>query len=213
MVLSRPVPSERARPQRRYVRPPAPLHFPSEERVPESEWHFWCRVALAESVKQAFGDQALVVCDMFTYWDPTDPTKRLSPDVAVRLGQRPSELLKSWPTWLLGAPQVGVEIVSDSDTSNLTLEEKLERYRRAGIAEVVRFDPADGTLRLWDLIDGDLVERDLGDASALRCDALGLYWIVKPAEKGHPIRTARRRPRASALSSAPAGDPRCSHTR
>jgi hypothetical protein len=45
------------------------------------------------------------------------------------------------------------------------MEEKLERYRQAGIAEVVRFDPEarERSLRLWDLLDGDLVAEEEGD--------------------------------------------------
>lgn len=45
----------------------------------------------------------------------------------------------------------------------------------------MRFDPesAGAPLRLWDLIDGDLVERDRTDPNAFACDALSLYWCVK----------------------------------
>jgi len=97
------------------------------------------------------------------------------------MGSRESEPLASWKTWRLGAPEVGVEIVSDADDTERAFEQKLERYRQAGILEVVRFDPEDGErpLRLWDLFDGDLVERELGRPEALLCDALGLYWCVK----------------------------------
>jgi hypothetical protein len=47
-------------------------------------------------------------------------------------------------------------------------------------------------LRLWDNVDGDLVERDLSDPEALRCDALGAYWTVFPhPELGRALRLAR----------------------
>ena len=89
---------------------------------------------------------------------------------------------------------MGVEIVSDWDRSQGTLAQKLERYRQAGIAEVVRFDDEDTQrpLRLWDLLDGDLVERDLSVSDGRFCDALGLYWcIVSDPVLGPCLRLAR----------------------
>jgi hypothetical protein len=148
---------------------------------------------LWQSVKQALGTGALVASDQFLYWDPTDPKKRLAPDLAVRIGT-PRAFLKSWKTWELGAPHVGVEIVSDSDRPEREFARKLERYRQAGIAEVVRFDAEDTErpLRMWDLLDGDLVERDLSRPEARVCDALGLYWCVAPhPELGTTLRLAR----------------------
>ena len=46
--------------------------------------------------------------------------------------------------------------------------------------EVVRFDPVapTGRLRIWDRIEGDLVERDVSSSDGHRCDALGLYWCL-----------------------------------
>jgi hypothetical protein len=161
--------------------------------VPEGEVHYELLVLLWQSVKRELGDGAQVCADLFLYWDPTNPKRCLAPDLAVRLGQ-PRVLISSWKTWELGAPHVGVEIVSDWDKAQSTTAQKLERYRQAGIAEVVRFDP-EGTeprLRLWDLIDGDLVERDLSDPEAHRCDALGFYWcIVEDPELHSTLRLAR----------------------
>jgi hypothetical protein len=97
-------------------------------------------------------------------------------------------------TWKLGAPEVGVEIVSDYDRAEGPFARKLERYRQAGIVEVVRFDSEDEErpLRLWDSFDGDLVERDLGDPEAFHCDALSLYWCIKQdPELGRLLRLAR----------------------
>jgi hypothetical protein len=180
---------------RRYLRPPAPLHFPEEEKVPEGTVHYELLVTLWLSVRHALGDGALVSADQFLYFDPTNPKRCLAPDLAVRLGQ-PRVLVPSWKTWELGAPHVGVEIVSEWDKANSTTEEKLERYRAAGILEVVRFDPngKEPRLRLWDLFDGDLVERDLSDPEARRCDALGFYWcIVDVPMLGATLRLARDR--------------------
>jgi Uma2 family endonuclease len=155
--------------------------------------HFKLRAQLFASLEALLGTGSLVSSDQFVYWDPTDPGQRLAPDIGIRVGT-PRSLIKSWKTWELGAPHVGVEITSASDESPRELEKKLERYRRAGILEVVRFDPEDAErpLRIWDLLEGDLVERDLAGPEALLCDALGLYWCVRldPA-LGPALRLAR----------------------
>jgi Uma2 family endonuclease len=153
------------------------------------------RVNLLHAViEREFHGRALVSCDQFLYWDATNPKRRLAPDVAVRRGAFEGERLDCWKTWLLGAPEVGVEIVSDYDRSEGLFDKKLERYRQAGILEVVRFDPEDREqpLRLWDLFDGDLVERELGRHESLFCDALGLHWCVETdAELGPVLRLGR----------------------
>ena len=176
------------------MRPPAPLHFPVEAAVPETRRHLLLRTALFFSLRHAFGERAVLSSDQFLYWDPTDPTQCLAPDVAVRLGVAPAEL-DVWKTWELGAPEVAVEIVSQHDRAERVFEDKLERYRRAGIGEVVRFDPEQPAkpLRLFDLHDGDLVERVLEPGGeAYRCDALGLYWVVRgDRELGPALRLAR----------------------
>jgi hypothetical protein len=96
--------------------------------------------------------------------------------------------------WEGGAPQLAVEIVSPSDDSPKDCDEKLERYRQSGVAEVVRFDPGhpEHPLRLWDRLEGDLVERALDGHAALSCDTLGLYWHPCPdARLGRVLRLAR----------------------
>jgi hypothetical protein len=175
--------------RRRYLRTPVPLHFPVEEQVPESKLHRLLCNLLFEIVEQALGGSALIACDQFVYFDPSNPKRCLAPDVAIRVGTA-DRLLRTWKTWELGAPHVGVEVVSDTDDFEATLE----RYRQAGIAELVRFDADDREqpLRLWDLIEGDLVERDLTDPLAFHCDVLGLYWCVRIDESlGPTLRLSR----------------------
>jgi Uma2 family endonuclease len=184
-----------ARPARLYTRPPVPLHFPEAEEMPEGDEHFQLCLLLYTLTKHAVGTSALVTSDLFVYWDPIDPKKSLAPDLAVRAGT-PHESLRTWKTWERGAPHVGVEIISETDGTDRAFQEKLARYRQAGIAEVVRFDPRiEQPLRLWDFIDGDLVERDLNDPESLHCDALGFYWCVceqnKPGEPQRVLRLAR----------------------
>ena len=73
----------------------------------------------------------------------------------------------------------------------------LGRYRQAGIAELARFDSQEGVpLRIWDLIDGDMVERHPDDPEFARCDALRLYWCIVPDPAlGLTLRLARDRAR------------------
>jgi hypothetical protein len=205
MTVSLAASASNPRARRSYVRPPAPLHFPTEEQVPESIVHRKRVNLLYSIVDREFHGRALVACDQFLYWDATNPGRRLAPDVAVRRGNYPGERLDSWKTWLLGAPEVGVEIVSEYDRSEGVFDLKLERYRQAGILEVVRFDPEDQQkpLRLWDLFDGDLVERQLGTREALHCDALDLYWCIESdSELGRVLRLGRD-PACQALLSTP----------
>jgi len=175
--------------QLRYVRAPVPLVFPSEAEVPESKRHLKLRTLLYQLLDLAFAKQAAIGCDQFVYWDPTDPKACLAPDAFVRLGQ-PDFLFRSWKAWEHGAPHVAVEIISDSDERDRDWEAKLSRYRRLGVTELVRFDPDAGeqALRVWDLVEHDLVERELsGRLAASRC--LPGYWLVcEDAELGPSLR-------------------------
>jgi hypothetical protein len=194
MVLALPH-DETVRPPHRYLRTPAPLHFPEEECLSDSDEHFERRVLLWESVRLAVGDHGLVSSDQFVYFDPTDPQKCLAPDLGVRLGT-PRRRIKTWKTWEWGPPQVGVEIVSASDTPRRVALATLERYRQAGILEAVRFAPEQqaSPLRIWDLVDGDMVERDPNDAETIRCDALHLFWCIREQPGlGLTLRLARDR--------------------
>jgi Uma2 family endonuclease len=178
---------------RRYLRPPSPLVFPSAEEMPETSIHLRLRTALFLILERELRGRAFVGSDQFVYWDPTNPRACLAPDVLVRIGG-PLELLPSFKVWLHGAPHLAVEIVSPADSRDRDWQDKLERYRRAGIGEIVRFDPDDAAdpLRLWDFLEGDLVERDRSDPAAFRCDALGAYWVlVSDAILGPMPRLAR----------------------
>lgn len=184
--------STEPRTARRYLRPPSPLFFPDEELVPETSVHMRVRTALFLILERELRGRAFVGSDQFLYWDPTNPKACLAPDVLVRVGG-PLELLRSYKVWQHGAPHLGIEVVSDADSRDRNLEANLARYRQTGIGEVVRFDPDEAApLRLWDFHDGDLVERELSDPEAYRCDALGAYWVVvKDATLGPMLRIAR----------------------
>jgi Uma2 family endonuclease len=178
-----------------YHRPPEPVHFPEAEEVPETNRHLEIRTALYLILKRELAQEATIGSDQFVYWDPTTSNKRLAPDAFVRLGpaHRP---FRTWKTWERGAPELAVEVVSDSDEGEPDWNEKLERYRAAGIGEVVRFHPEDRErlIRVWDAIDGDLVERTPGDPDLHACEALGLFWtVVEDPMIGPMLRLSRDR--------------------
>jgi Uma2 family endonuclease len=170
--------------RRRYVRPPRPIHFPASEEMPETNRHLELRTALYQILKRELAARATIGSDQFVYYDPTNAKKKLAPDAFVKLGV-PHATFRVWKTWLRSAPEVGVEVVSDSDEGDEDWEVKLERYRAAGIGEVVRFDPdsAEQPVRVWDHLDGDLVEREKTGDGVFECSCLGLFWVVVP----HPL--------------------------
>jgi Uma2 family endonuclease len=171
------------------------VFFPESEEVPESNRHLEIRTALYLVLKRELSQRATIGSDQFVYWDPRTAKKRLAPDAFVRLGV-PHGTFASWKTWERGAPDLGVEIVSESDEDEPEWEEKLARYRAAGIGEVVRFDPEDREqpIRVWDAAGGDLVERAPEDPALRSCEALGLWWtVVEDRKIGPMLRLARDR--------------------
>ena len=173
----------------------------------ESKRHARICELLYQLLKHVFGDASAVGADQFVYWDGEDPKKRLAPDVFVKLGVKDS-LFDSWKTWEHGAPELCVEVLSPSDTGEyLPLKTKMTRYRALGVRELVLFDlelEAGRRLRVFDRIDGDLVERVV-DGEATPCvvlsEASGVAydWFLAPAddiplalrlnERGVPIAT------------------------
>ncbi len=168
----------------RYVREPRPLVFPVTQQVPETRRHYGLRTALFQILEAAFGDRATLGCDQFVYWNPTDPKACCAPDVMLRVGE-PDALFDCWKIWERGAPHVAFEIVSKSDAEEWSWEKKLERYRQTGIPELVRFDAddAENPLRIWDLFDGDLVEREPAAPDFSKCRALGVHYHVRSDPK------------------------------
>jgi Uma2 family endonuclease len=181
-------PAAVGRAERRYLRSPVPLVFPTDEEMPEHKLHVELRTALYQLIKLALGDRVIVGSEQFVYFDAGNPQRRLAPDVMVWVGAR-DEIFGAWKVWERGAPHVAVEIVSPSDAPPTPWRKKLERYVQCGVAELVRFDPLSRSapLRIWDRVEGDLVERDLSSPSGLLCDALGLYWCVAAHEALGPM--------------------------
>ncbi|HEX6272365.1 MAG TPA: Uma2 family endonuclease, partial [Polyangiaceae bacterium] len=169
-----------------------PLVFPTSEEVPESRRHVDLRTLLYQSLRAAFGERAVLGSDQFVYWDPTDPKARCAPDVLARLGE-PDAPFPSWKVWERGAPHLAVEFISEYDSWDGPWSKKLERYRKLGVRELVRFDMEDpgNELRIWDFVDGDLVERDPAAPGFRFSSVFGGYWFVKADEFGPTLRLAR----------------------
>lgn len=165
----------------RYLREPRPLDFPYEEEVPESSVHLRVRTALFLVLDGRLRGKAFVGSDQFVYWDASNPRACVAPDVFVRMGG-PFTLPPNFRTWEHGAPQLAVEILSRHDARDRDQAGRLERYRSCGVSELVLFDPErdQGQLRIWDWVEGDLVQRDLTDPEAARCLLLDAYWRVEP---------------------------------
>jgi Uma2 family endonuclease len=171
------------------------VRFPEAEEVPETNRHLEIRTALYLILKRELAHAATLGSDQFVYWDPTTAKKRLAPDVFVRLGV-PHRPFRTWKVWSSGAPDLGVEVVSDADEGEPDWNEKLGRYRAAGIGEVVRFDADDRAhpIRIWDAVEGDLVERASNDPDLRACEALGLWWtVVEHPALGPMLRLSRDR--------------------
>ncbi len=162
----------------RHVRAPAALVFPVGAEVPESRRHLKLRTFLFTTFERAFGGHAAIGSDQFVYFRASDPRRRLAPDLFARVGAK-NEDFDTWKTWERGAPQLAVEIASPNERP---WRDKLADYHDAGFVEVVRFDAdaAEGArIRVWDRIEGDLVERVVeGDRTP--CTVLGGAWVVAP---------------------------------
>ena len=160
----------------RYVRAPRPLHFPESAEVPETRLHEELCALLRALLRHAFAKEHSVGGDQFIYWDPTDPRACLAADAFVRLGQ-PDSQFRTWRVWERGAPELAIEILSDSDADSLDV--KLQKYARLGVRELVTFDPESAAprLRVWDRLGADLVERELLSQSAAS-KVLPGHWLV-----------------------------------
>ena len=172
------------RPDVKYVRAIRPLHFP----VSDPEWQMGqshrhmrlCEVLYHLLCGVLPGEHATVGADQFVYFDPRDPRRKCAPDAFVKLGV-PAEAITSWKTWEKGAPELCVEILSDTEEKQ-TLPEKLERFGAMGVLEVVVFDadaPVGSRIRAWESVKGDLVERVVERESTFSV-VLGKWFVVAP---------------------------------
>lgn len=170
-----------------YVRPLQPRRFPVEAKVPESTRHLELRTALYQLLGFFLRGRAAVGSDQFVYYDASNPKACLVPDVYLKLGRNHTDIA-SWKTWELGAPDLAIEIASRSDAPEEAWDDKLTRYHRLGVRELVRFDPrAPQQLRVWDYVEGDLAERRVEASIAVPSRVLGAWWVVVPHEQWGPM--------------------------
>jgi hypothetical protein len=110
----------------------------------------------------------------------------------ARLGECDAPF-RSWKVWERGAPHLAVEFIGEYDSWDGPWSKKLERYRKLGVPELVRFDmeDPDNELRIWDFVDGDLVERDPTAPGFRVCSVFPGYWFVRADEFGPTLRLAR----------------------
>lgn len=174
--------SPSSHPPFRYLERITPVVFPESAEVPETDLHFRLRVLLHQLLRSALGSDVFVGSDQFLYWDASDPKLCVAPDVYVRVAPQ-REPVRSWKVWQRGAPDVAVEVISFRDAGGVAWHDKLESYRHIGVRELLRFDPEDPerVLRIWDRVEGALVEREVTSALA-RSSVLGLSWAVAPAD-------------------------------
>ena len=170
-----------------------PSEEPIEEHVAQTRRHSKACTTL-ELVIEEECKNVSVGGDQFMYYDPDDPAKCLAPDVFVKLGMYVKDF-ESWFTWERGIPDLAVEVVSESDRMKLTWAQKFERYEACGVQELVLFDPQrDMTTRVWDRIDGKLVERAPDSKDTFECRTLGLYWTIEmDRDYGYQLRLCRDR--------------------
>ncbi len=178
------------RPPVQYVRKPEPVVFPVEAEVPESRRHLELRTTLYLILKHTLRGHGTVGSDQFVYWDPTSPRACVAPDAFLKLRVDDADF-DSWKVWERGAPDVAVEIASRSDGAEEDWEEKLARYRKVGLKELVRFDPlaSEARLRVWDSVDGDLLERRVERESAAS-SVIPYFWVVVTGADGAALRLA-----------------------
>lgn len=159
--------------------------FPSEELFEEhvaiTKIRLEARMTLYFSIGEMF-DNITLGSNQFLYYDANDPQKRLNPDIFVKTDAYLADF-DCWMTWKDGIPQLAIEIVHGPDILKLTWEEKLARHEASGILEMVRFEPqGEKPIRIWDRVDGALIERGPNRYGTYECKTLGLYWTLRTSK-------------------------------
>ncbi|MBI3760870.1 MAG: Uma2 family endonuclease [Chloroflexi bacterium] len=124
--------------------PETALEFPESDGQPMGETgiHVKQIMELAATLINFLREQANVYigANMFMYWDATDPTEVVAPDVFVVFDIAPGER-RTWKTWVEGkAPDVIFEITSKK-TRREDTRIKPAIYAELKVQEYFRFDP------------------------------------------------------------------------
>ena len=183
-------PSEAAASRPKYVGRIVPLVFPESADVPETQLHLNLRTLLYQLLSDYLGESATVGSDQFVYWDASNPKRCIAPDVYAKATPA-GEPIRSWKVWERGAPDVAVEIISESDAPGASWDEKLAMYQAIGVTELVRLDLVSGRapLRVWHRTQEVLTECEtytLGDDGAqvghgVASIVFRFFWVLAPA--------------------------------
>lgn len=176
-----------------YRSKPRSLVFSHSVLQSVSRRHGAAREMLFQIAELALSSQATVGSGQPIYWNAADPRKAIAPDLFVHLGPS-QDVVDCWKTWQRGAPEIVVEIVGDSDASEIAWQQCVAIYHEIGVEELVRFDPlapAD-CLRIWDRVNDDLLERVVENQNVVESAVLGLYWVAVQYENhGSFLRLAK----------------------
>lgn len=170
----------------KYIERIEPLHFPESAEVPETQLHLELRTLLYQLLSEYLGERVTVGSDQFVYLDASNPQRCIAPDVFAKTTPR-GEPIRSWKVWERGAPDLAVEIISESDATESRWEEKLAIYHALGVKELVRVDIESGgaPLRVWNRTQEVLAERAVGEeggvASGVASLVFPLFWVIAPA--------------------------------
>jgi Uma2 family endonuclease len=178
--------SESAPSRPKYVGRIVPLHFPESATVPESQLHLDLRTLLYQLLSAHLGQSVTVGSDQFVYLDASNPKRCIAPDVYAKATPR-GEPIRSWKLWERGAPDVAVEIVSESDAGDASWDEKFALYRALGVKELVRFDLVSGgpPLRVWHRTQEELAELEVSNDAPVNTPYVAsmvfdFHWVIAP---------------------------------
>jgi Uma2 family endonuclease len=171
-----PLASERAK----YLEPAAALNFPASADVPETQLHLDLRTLLYQLLSNYLGEEFTVGSDQFVYVDASNPERCIAPDVYVKHAPR-GEPIKTWKVWERGAPDVAIEVLSDTDSKPGSWDDKFAFYQACGVKELIAIDLLTDVaqLRVWNRVNEVLAERAL-DGLWAESLVLGLHWVVAP---------------------------------
>jgi Uma2 family endonuclease len=174
--------AQRAKSAAKYLVQAPALHFPTSQEVPETQLHLDLRTLLYQLLSDYLGLSHTVGSDQFVYFDASNPKVCLAPDVYVKCTPR-AERVTSWKTWERGAPEVAVEVISDSDSTPADWSAKLRAYQALGVKELVCVDllRPQPSLRIWDRVEEALSERVVEGLTAPSF-VLPLHWGLGPAD-------------------------------
>lgn len=165
----------------KYVESGSGLYFPASADVPETQLHLDLRTLLYLLLSNYLGEGFTVGSDQFVYIDASNPKRCIAPDVYVKRAPR-GEPIETWKVWERGAPDLAIEVISDTDSKPGSWEDKLAFYQACGVQELVSIDLLTDVakLRVWNRVDEVLTERVLEAPSWAQSLVLGVYWVVAP---------------------------------